>query len=130
MDEVGDYMSSPVLSIDAQSSVQEAAEHMNGNSIGALLVKDLGNFVGIITETDLTRRVVGKGLNPESTLVSEVMTKGVLSIDRFLPMDEANKYMHTHKIRHLAVTEEEQIVGMLSVKDLVSYYAKSFRMQE
>lgn len=130
MDEIGDYMSSPVLSIDAQSTVQEAAEFMNASSIGALLVKNLGNFSGIITETDLTRQVVGKGLNPETTLISEVMTEGILSMDRFLPMDEANKYMHKNKIRHLAVTEEEQIVGMLSVKDLVSYYAKSFRMEE
>ncbi|KMP11959.1 hypothetical protein UZ36_02665 [Candidatus Nitromaritima sp. SCGC AAA799-C22] len=130
MDEIAEYMSSPVLSIDAQSSAQEAAEYMSGNSVGALLVTNMGKHVGVVTETDLTRRVVGKGLNPETTLVSDIMTQPVLTMDEYLPMDEANHFMHENKIRHLAVTEADEIVGMLSIKDLVSYYAKSFRMQE
>ncbi|NIQ01107.1 MAG: CBS domain-containing protein, partial [Nitrospinaceae bacterium] len=45
-------------------------------------------------------------------------------------IEEANKFMHEKKIRHLAVTEEDKIVGIISVKDLVSYYSRDFRMQE
>ena len=130
MDEIFDYMSSPVLSIDSESSAQEAAQYMNGNSVGALLVTELGEYVGIVTETDLARRVVGKGLNPESVMISDVMTSPLRTMDQFLPMDEANQFMYDNKIRHLVVTEEDKVTGMLSVKDLVSYYAKSFRMQE
>ena len=130
MDEISDYMISTVLSIDVESSVQEAAQYMVSQSIGSVLVKECDEYVGIVTETDLTRKVLGKGLNPETTRVSEIMTSPILSMDCYLPVEEANRFMHKNKIRHLVVTEEEKIVGILSVKDLVAYFSKDFRMQE
>ena len=130
MDEIGDYMISPILSIDLESSVQEASQFMMAHNIGSVLVKEFEEYVGIVTETDLTRKVLGKGLNAESTPVSEIMTSPILSLDCYLPVEEANRFMHKNKIRHLAVTEEEKIVGILSVKDLVSYFSRDFRMQE
>ena len=130
MDEISDYMISTVLSIDVESSVQEAAQYMVSQSIGSVLVKEFDEYVGIVTETDLTRKVLGKGLNPETTWVSEIMTSPILSMDCYLPVEEANRFMHKNKIRHLVVTEEEKIVGILSVKDLVAYFSKDFRMQE
>ena len=130
MDEIGDYMISPILSIDLESSVQEAAQFMMAHNIGSVLVKEFEEYVGIVTETDLTRKVLGKGLNAESTPVSEIMTSPILSLDCYLPVEEANRFMHKNKIRHLAITEEEKIVGILSVKDLVSYFSRDFRMQE
>ena len=130
MDEIGDYMISPILSIDLESSVQEAAQFMVAHNIGSVLVKEFEEYVGIVTETDLTRKVLGKGLNAESTPVSEIMTSPILSLDCYLPVEEANRFMHKNKIRHLAVREEEKIVGILSVKDLVSYFSRDFRMQE
>ncbi len=130
MDEIGDYMVSPVLSIDIESTVQEAALFMTINNIGSLLVKKFDEYVGIVTETDLTRKVLGNGLNPDATPISEIMTSPVLSLDCYLPIEEANRFMHKNKIRHLGVTEEDKIVGILSVKDLVSYFSKDFRMQE
>ena len=130
MDEIGDYMVSPILSIDMESTVQEAAQFMLAHNIGSVLIKEFEKYVGIVTETDLTRKVLGKGLNAESTPVSEIMTSPILSLDCYLPVEEANRFMHKNKIRHLAVTEEEKIVGILSVKDLVSYFSRDFRMQE
>ena len=131
LNDIGDYMSSPVFSIDHDSTVQEAAQYMRVSNVGSLLIKEYDDFVGIVTETDLSRMVVGGGLNPETTPISEIMTQPVQSMDRFLPVEEANQFMHKNKIRHLAVTEDEKIVGMLSIKDLVAYYAKSsFKMQE
>jgi signal-transduction protein with cAMP-binding, CBS, and nucleotidyltransferase domain len=130
MDEIGDYMISTVLSIDVESSVQEAAQFMVAHNIGSVLVKEFDKYTGIVTETDLTRKVLGKGLNPDSTGIEEIMTSPILSLDRYLPVEEANRFMHKNKIRHLAVTEEDKIVGVLSVKDLVAYFSKDFRMQE
>lgn len=131
LDDIGDYMSSPVFSIDHDSTVQEAAQYMRVSNVGSLLIKEFDEYVGIVTETDLSRKVVGGGLNPETTPISKIMTQPVQSMDRFLPVEEANQFMHANKIRHLAVTEDEKIVGMLSIKDLVAYYAKSsFKMQE
>jgi len=130
LEEIGDYMSSPVLSIDSELTVQEAAQQMHAKNVGALLVRIYKKHVGILTETDLTRKVVAKGLNPETTMVSLVMTKPVISMNRYMPVEEAEEFMKKKKIRHLAVTEEGEIVGILSVKDLVSCYSKSFRMVE
>lgn len=131
LDEIGDYMSAPVFSVDHDSTVQEAAQYMQASNIGSVLVKEFDNYVGIMTETDLSRKIVGQGLNPETTKVTQIMTKPLQSMDRFLPVEEANRFMHKNKIRHLAVTEDDKVVGMLSVKDLVAYYAKSsFKMQE
>ena len=93
---------------------------MVAHNIGSVLVKEFEEYVGIVTETDLTRKVLGKGLNAASTGISEIMTSPILSLDCYLPVEEANRFMHKNKIRHLAVTEEEKIVGILSVKDLVS----------
>ena len=131
LDDIGDYMSSPVFSIDHDSTVQEAAQYMRVSNVGSLLIKEYDNFVGIVTETDLTRKVVSGGLDPETIPISKIMTQPIQSMDRFLPVEEANQFMHKNKIRHLAITEDGKIVGMLSIKDLVAYYAKSsFKMQE
>lgn len=123
-------MISTVLSIDIDSSVQEAAMFMTANNIGSLLVKKFDEYVGIVTEIELARKVLGKGLNRESIGIEEVMTSPVFSIDRYLPIEEANRFMHKNKIRHLRVTEEDKIVSILSMKDLVAYFSKEFGMQE
>ncbi len=130
LEEIGDYMSSPVLSIDSELTVQEAAQQMHARDVGSLLVRIYKEYVGILTETDLTRKVVAKGLNPETTMVSLVMTKHIFTMDRYMPAEEAEEFMKKKNIRHLAVTEADEIVGILSVKDLVSCYSKSFRMVE
>lgn len=130
LEEIGNYMSSPVLSIDSELTVQEGAQQMHARKVGALLVRKGEKYVGILTESDLTRKVVAKGLNLETTMVSAVMTQPIFTMDRYMPVEEAEEFMKNRKIRHLAVTEGDDIVGMLSVKDLVSCYSKSFRMVE
>jgi signal-transduction protein with cAMP-binding, CBS, and nucleotidyltransferase domain len=87
-------------------------------------------YVGIVTERELVRKVLGKGLNRESLGTEEVMTSPVFSIDRYLPIKEANRFMHKNKIRHLRVTEEDKIVSILSMKDLVAYFSKDLGKQE
>ena len=130
-EEIGAFMSTPVLSIDHIATVQEAGNYMEASNVGALLINEYQDYVGIITESDLSRKVVGANLNPEITKVYEVMSKPLHKMDRYFPVEQANEYMHKHKIRHLAITEGDKVVGMLSIKDLVAYYAKSsFRMNE
>ena len=130
MDGIDDYMISIVPSIDIDSSVQEAAMFMTANNIGSLLVKKFDEYVGIVTETELARKVLGKGLNRDAIGIEEVMTSPVFSIDHYLPIEEANRFMRKNKIRHLRVTEEDKIVSILSMKDFVTYFSKDFGMQE
>jgi len=130
MEEISDYMTSPVLRIGADDSAQEAAVFMQANHVGSLIVEDLGEDIGIVTERDLSQKVVAAGKPSDAIKIRDIMTTPILTMDRFLPVEEANRFMMKHKIRHLAVTEEDKIVGMLSVKDLVGYFSKDFRMQE
>ena len=96
-------MISLVPSIDIDSSVQEAAMFMTANNIGSLMVKQFDEYVGIVTETELARKVLSKGLNRESIGVEEFMTSPIFSIDRYLPVEEANHFMHKNKNRHLGL---------------------------
>jgi signal-transduction protein with cAMP-binding, CBS, and nucleotidyltransferase domain len=129
MAELGEFMSSPVLRIDSEGSVQDAAILMEKSHVGSLIVEEYGDDVGIITERELSQQVLAKGGDPEEMTVSDIMTP-VQSMDRYMPIEEANLFMHKNKIRHLAVTDDGKIVGILSVKDLVAYYSRDFRMQE
>jgi signal-transduction protein with cAMP-binding, CBS, and nucleotidyltransferase domain len=122
MDTIGSYMSVPVLSIESDASIMDVAKSMKTKNVGCLLIKDNEDYIGIVTETDLTRKVLGTGLNPKTTKVTEIMTQPILTLDGFVPVETANKFMAQNKVRHLAVTEEDKIVGMLSVRDLVAFY--------
>ncbi len=122
-EEIGDYMVCPVLSVSPDTSVQEAAQLMESKHIGSLLVKEGETFVGIITETDLTRKLVARGLQDKNPRVGEIMTAPLQTIDCHEPIVEANQRMASKRVRQLAVTEKDEVVGMLSVKDLIHYYA-------
>ena len=122
-EEIGDYMVSPVLSIGPDASTQEAAKLMESKHIGSLLVKEGETFLGIITETDLTRKILAQGLQDKNPKVSDIMTAPLQIIDCHEPIVDANQLMANKRIRHIAVTENDAVVGMLSVKDLIHYYA-------
>ena len=96
---------------------------MHENDVGSLLVKEGDTYIGIVTETDLTRKALAKGINTNEGQVREVMTTPLLTMEGNLPPVEANMFMAKHKIRHLPVTENGRVVGLLSVRDLVHYYS-------
>ena len=129
MAELGEFMSSPVLRIDSEGSVQDAAILMEKSHVGSLIIEEYGDDIGIVSERELSQKVLAKGGNPEELKVSDIMAS-IHTMDRYMPIEEANIFMHKNKIRHLAVTDDNKIVGILSVKDLVAYYSRDFRMQE
>jgi CBS domain-containing protein len=120
---IGEYMSAPVQSVTGESTIFEVSKMMTERNIGSVLVKNGKEFVGIITERDLTQKVIGMGLDPKTTPVSEIMTSPLITLDSDQPVTDANQFMAKHRIRHLAVTVEGKIEGILSVKDLVAFYA-------
>jgi len=130
MEVIGDYMTPSVRSVDSSATVQEAAKLMHAQGVGSLLVKDNGKYVGILTDSGLARRVVGEAMDARTTRVSEVMSKTLLTLDRGHSVEEANEFMRQHQSRHLIVTDQDQIIGVLSVKDLVAYFVKWHRVEE
>lgn len=120
---IGEYMTSPVMSVPAETTIFEVSQLMSEKNIGSVLVKGGEEFVGIITERDLTQKVIGKGLDPKTTAVTETMSSPLITLNSDQPVTDANQFMAKHKIRHLPVTVEGKIEGILSVKDLVAFYA-------
>jgi len=112
-------MSDKIFSIDAKKNVRQAAAEMAEKGTGSLLIAQEGDFIGIITEVDIVRKVVGRGINPAAVTVTEVMSSPVLTVDAGQSLIEANDLMEQKKIRHLGVTRDGGIVGMLSVRDLL-----------
>ena len=92
MEDIGDYMSSTVLSVDSESTVQETVHYMHANNVGSVLIKEAGEYVGIVTETDLTHKVLGQGLSPDTTKVSEIMVQPIITLDCHLPITKANSF--------------------------------------
>ncbi len=108
------------LKIHSAESVKAAAAMMAHHRVGSLLVQDdQGEVQGIVTETDIVRKVTAPGLTPTGTMVAQVMSSPVIYIDRKQTVADADELMDRYHIRHLAVTENGQIVGILSVRDLL-----------
>ena len=118
MQTVGDHMTSSVLSIDLDESINNAASKIYDNQIGSLLVTQNEKFIGIITKTDLMVKVLIKNLDGNSTRVSEVMSQPLITINIDDPLDTAKKLFNEKPIRHMAVTRNDEVVGVLSTKDL------------
>ena len=120
MERIADFMSSPIISIDAQSTAEDGAKYMCEKNITSLLIKEKQEYVGIITLTDLVKRVVAKGLDPKSTKLFSLMSKPLISMGHHMPLSEGNDVMFAKKIKHLVVTKEGSIVGMITTKDMIS----------
>jgi CBS domain-containing protein len=112
-------MSSPVISIPENATVQEAAQVMADKGISSLLIEGQEGFAAIFTSTDLVKRVVAKGLDPKTTPVLSVATSPIQTIDQYLTPEEANEKMLRHKVKRIGVTQGKKIVGIISRKDIV-----------
>ena len=112
-------MRTSMETIASERTVLEAAQTMAEKRIGSLLVLEAGEMVGIVTETDVVRKVIAARLSANSTRVGAVMNYPLIQIDINRTVRDASRRMAEERIRHLAVTEENKVVGLLSVRDLV-----------
>jgi signal-transduction protein with cAMP-binding, CBS, and nucleotidyltransferase domain len=120
MDEIYNYMASPVFSVDAQATVEEGAKYICEKNVSSLLVKENEEYVGIVTHTDLVKRVIAKGLDPKAIHMYSVMSKPIMKMDHYLTRRDAHVFMIGKNIKHLAVTKDGKVVGVLTLKDMLS----------
>ena len=108
-----------IWSIGPDANVFSAIEEMTAKNAGALAVVKDNQLVGIISERDYTRKVVLDGKSSTSTPVSEIMTSNVITAIPGQKINECMAIMDDKGIRHMPVLDGEDLVGMLSLKDLV-----------
>ena len=111
-----------VLTIGQDATVLQAVNLMNDHHVGSLVVLDQGRIVGMFTERDILRRVVGEHRDPEHTTVAEVMTTEVFCCYLSTTIEEARGAMRDHRIRHLPVLDDSgNLLGVISIGDLNAY---------
>jgi CBS domain-containing protein len=110
-----------VYSISPSATVFEAIALMAEKGVGALLVMDGGRLAGIVSERDYTRKVILKGRSSREERVDEIMTRDVATCSPEHSVEEAMRLMTDKRIRHLPVVDAAQVVGVVSIGDLVKW---------
>jgi CBS domain-containing protein len=117
---VSQIMNPKVHSVSEDTSIQQAAAKMAELRIGAIIIGSQSNLSGIISERDIMNKVVAKGMDPETTPVSEVMSRTVMTINQNQGEDNALKIMEERNFRHLPVVDDNgNCVGMLGIRDIL-----------
>lgn len=101
-------------------TVYEALEKLAEHSVGALMVLENNQLVGVFSERDYTRKITLKGRNSKETRVSEIMTANVFTVNASARTHDCMVLMSNKKIRHLPVIEGEKVLGMISIRDIMN----------
>ena len=109
------------ITVERDTNAQTAARIMRDRGIGSLFVTNGKEIVGILTDTDMVRRVVAAGADTHKTTVEQIMSAPILTIEESKTVLDANDLMAQTHIRHLGVTQDGKLVGMISVRDLVVF---------
>ncbi len=119
---ISEVMSKEPKQIASNTSVVEVATRMRDERVGSLLVERNGEFVGMVTDTDVVRKAVAEKKDLAKTTVENIMTAPLNSIEATKTVPEAHDMMGDLGVRHLAVREAGQVVGVISVGDLAVYF--------
>ena len=118
-----------VFSVAPTMTISDAVAEMNRHRVGSVLVLDAGRLVGIFTERDVLRRVVGAGVDPKHSLVSDVMTANVITISPEASVEETMVLFTEKRCRHLPVLDNGKLVGTISIGDITRWMADSHRAE-
>jgi len=117
-----------VVTVDTDATVKEAVEIMNKHEIGCLVVVKGNRLVGILTERDMLKRVLGESRNPEKTKISEIMTTPLITVSPTTNLEEAAKLMFEKNVKKLPVVSEGKLVGLITLTDLARFQPEIIRL--
>ncbi len=110
-----------VWTVGPDATVFDAISLMAEKNIGAIPVVEAGQVLGLISERDYTRKVVLKGKSSRETRIGEIMATPVVTVTSATSIDACMQLVTSHRIRHLPVVEGGQLIGMISIGDLVNW---------
>ncbi len=114
-----EYKGNEIITISPESSVYDAIKIMADHHIGSLMVMENDRLLGIITERDYSRKVILKGKSSPDTAVKDIMSTNVLCTKPDQTVEEAMALMTEKRVRHLPVVENSNVIGIISIGDLV-----------
>jgi len=120
---VKDIMAKTLISVNPATTALQIAKMMEQGGIGAVLVKENENLVGIVTDRDFATKIAANNL-PFDTPVQKIMSSPLITINHNEPISAAAEMMTSKKIRKLAVSDNGNIVGLITSTDLVNQLAK------
>ncbi|CAN5180244.1 CBS domain-containing protein [soil metagenome] len=109
-----------LYSVSSDQTVLEGLRVMADKNIGALLVVDKGVLTGIFSERDYARKVILKGRHSDDTQIADVMTANVITIEPEQTLEDCMVIMSDRHIRHLPVMERGELIGIISINDVVT----------
>ncbi len=115
---------SDVYKIEADATVLDAVRRMVDSNVGSLLVTDGDQIVGIVTERDYLRRVTLEGRDENAARVGEIMSSPLVYVTPETTVDECMAVMTDRRIRHLPVVDDGDVVGVVSIGDIVKFQSK------
>ncbi len=119
----------PLYHVTSAETVRSVARRMAGWNVGAIAIVDGGKLVGVFSERDIMARVVAEGLDPEATPVANVMTRDLIVGDPAEDVPSALQKMHSVNCRHLPVVQSGNLVGMISLRDLLQVDGETTRQR-
>jgi CBS domain-containing protein len=121
MDPIKSFMvpSEKFITVERDTDVQTSARIMRDRRISSLFVTNGKEIVGILTDTDMVRRVVAAGVDTLTTTAEEIMSAPILTIEEDKTLLDVSDLMANTHIRHLGVTQSGKLVGMISVRDIL-----------
>ncbi len=124
MSTVSQIMTKGPKTVGPGVSIVSAAKTMRTARVGSLLVKKGKKLVGIVTDTDIVRRAISTNKNLTKLTVEKIMTTPICTIEWNRPVDDAQDMMGDLGVRHLGVTKGGEIIGVISVRDLLLFYKR------
>jgi CBS domain-containing protein len=124
MSTVGKIMNKNPKSVGPKMSIASAAKTMRAARVGSLFVKKGKQLVGVVTDTDIVRRAVASGKPLGKLTVEKIMTTPICTIEGSQSIDDAQDMMAELGVRHLGVTKNGEISGVISVRDLLLHYKR------
>jgi len=127
MKTLANAMTTTLQTIQAKANIIAASQEMRDRHVGSLVVIRQGELmrdqeeeiVGLITETDIIRKVVADGRDLKTTSVDTVMTSPMITVEGSWPIEDAFDMMKESEVRHLLVTKHQVVVGLVSLRDLI-----------
>jgi CBS domain-containing protein len=123
MDPIKSFMvpSEKFITVERDTDVQTAARLMRDRRISSLFVTNGKEIVGILTDTDMVRRVAAAGVDTLTTTAEQIMSAPILTIEEDKTVLDVSDLMAEKRIRHLGVTQDGKLVGMISVRDILEF---------